>query len=110
MLATLQASPIAHLTFPPVMVWAALVGVFTPLIGYVVNSSLWKNAPEPAKFAVQIVIAAVAGGITTAISTNVFGLNNATLEIVGTSILAALAAHHWGWVPSTIKAKLSKEA
>lgn len=108
MLAVLEAAPISHLTFPPVMVWAAIVGVFTPLAGYVINTKHWKTAPEPVKFGVQIVLAAIGGGVTTAIATNVFGINNATLEIIGTSILAALAAHHWGYSPSGIKAWFSK--
>jgi hypothetical protein len=85
-----------------------VVALFTPLLGYVVNTKFWKAAPEPVKALVQIVVAAVAAGITTAISTNVFGINAATLQLVITGIVTALGAHAWLWRPSGVSAHLTK--
>lgn len=108
MLATLQASPITHLTFPPVMIWAAIVGIFAPLPAYILNTKLWKDAPETVKSLVTTLVAAIGGGITMAISTNVFGINNATLEVILTSVFLAFGAHHGVWKPNTVQAKLTK--
>jgi hypothetical protein len=108
MLATLQASPITHLTFPLVMVWAAIVGIFAPLPAYIINTKLWKNAPETVKSLVTTLVAAIGGGVTMAITTNTFGINGATLEVVLTSILLAFGAHTGLWKLNTVQAKLTK--
>jgi len=39
-----------------------------------------------------------------ALDTKVFGFNDPTFELVVTSIVAALGAHHWLWKPSGISA------
>lgn len=106
----LVASPAPHLVLPVSQIWVVVVGLLTPLIGYVVNTSLWKKAPEPVKAFVQVVVAAIAAAITTAISTSVFGWNSATLQLIVTGIISALAAHQLLWRPSGVAAKLTAGA
>jgi hypothetical protein len=103
----LAASPAPHLVLPVAQIWVVVVGLLSPLVGYVVNSNLWKTAPEPVKAFVQVVIAAVAAAITTAISTSVFGLNAATLQLIITGVVAALSSHALLWRPSGIAAHLA---
>ena len=99
--------PSPHLVLPVSQIWVVVVGLLTPLLGYVTNSKLWKEAPEPVKALVQVVIAAVAAAVTTAITTNVFGWNNATLQLIVTGVFAALASHQFLWVPSGVQARLT---
>lgn len=106
----LAAPPAPHLVLPVAQIWVVLVAVFTPLIGYITNTALWKSAPEPVKAFVQVVIAAVASAITAAISTNVFGLNSATLQLIITGVLTALGSHALLWKPSGVQAHLTSRA
>jgi len=92
---------------PVSQIWVVVVGLVTPLLGYVTNTTLWRNAPEPVKAFVQVLIAAVAAAITTAISTNVFGANNATLQLILTGVVTALASHSLLWKTSGIAAHLT---
>lgn len=103
----LAASPGSHLVLPVAQIWVVVVGLITPLLGYVVNTSLWKNAPEPVKAFIQVALAAVAAAITTAISTSVFGWNNATLQLIITGVITALASHSLLWKPSGVQAHLT---
>ena len=89
------------------MIWAAIVGIFAPLPAYIINTQLWKNAPETLKSLVTALVAAIGGGITMAISTNVFGINSATLQVVLTSILLAFGAHAGLWTRNGVQAKLT---
>jgi hypothetical protein len=103
----LPAAPTPHLALPAAQIWVILVGLLTPLLGYVMNTALWKTAPEPVKALLQAVVSAIAAAITTAISTSVFGLNDATLELILTSVAASFGAHAWIWRPSGIAAHLT---
>lgn len=108
MLATLTASPIGHLVLAPAQVWVIIVGAATPLLSYVANTTLWKNAPEPVKALVQAVLAAITAGVTTAITTNVLGWNSASLQLIVTGVIAAFGAHAILWKPSEVAARLTK--
>lgn len=103
----LAATPAPHLILPVAQIWVVVVGLLSPLIGYVVNSNLWKTAPEPVKALVQVIVAAIAAAITTAISTSVFGINAATLQLIITGVLAALGSHSLLWKPSGVAAHLA---
>lgn len=104
----LPAAPTPHLALPAAQIWVILVGLLTPLLAYIMNTALWKNAPEPVKALVQAVVSAAAAAITTAISTSVFGFNDATLELILTSIAASFGAHAWLWKPSGVAAHLTR--
>jgi hypothetical protein len=99
--------PSPHLVLPVSQIWVVVVGLLSPLLGYVINTAAWRNAPEPVKAFVQVAIAAIGAAITTAISTNVFGFNNATLQLIITGIVAALGAHAILWKPSGVQAHLT---
>lgn len=93
------------LTLQGKQTWALLIGSLVPLGTYVINHvGPWVS--EPAKALFLVLMAAVAGGLYTALSTNSFGWNSATLQMVVTSVAAALAAHKLLWQPSTISARL----
>lgn len=100
------ANPTNKLTFPPAMVWVVVVAIFTPLAAYLINSKLWRNASEPVKALVQVAVSAVAAGVTTAITTNVFGLNNATLELILVSVVTSLKVGHPLWVKAQVQQRL----
>lgn len=105
-LADLPAKASPGFILPYAQLWALIVGLLTPLIGYVVNSKLWKDAPEPYKAFVQLAISAVATAIYTACATNVIGWNDATLQLLVTGILGSFSAHGLLWRPSGIAARL----
>jgi hypothetical protein len=106
-LAATGSVPSTHLILPVSQIWVVVVGLFAPLIGYITNTTLWRNAPEPVKAFVQVLIAAISAAITTAISTSVFGFNNATLQLIVTGVFTALAAHSLLWKPSGVQAHLT---
>lgn len=85
--------------------WVLVIGSIVPLVGYVLNY-LGPWVDEKIKAVVQVLVAAVAAALYTALETNVLGLNSQTLQLVVTAIVAALAAHHWLWKPSTISTEL----
>jgi hypothetical protein len=93
------------LVFPWQQVWPVIIGAFVPLVTYLLNHyAPWIS--EPIKAMVLVIVAAIATALYTAIATNVFGLNDATLQLVLTGILAALGTHHLLWKPSGISAAL----
>lgn len=97
--------PNSTLALPSEQFYALLIGSLTPLAGYVVNHwAPWCD--EKLKAVFQVLLAAVAGGLYQALDTGDLGLNTETLQILLTSIIAALFAHRLLWAPSTIAAKL----
>lgn len=85
--------------------WVAIIGALVPGIAYLVN----HHAPwisEPIKAAVFVVVAAASSALYAALATNVFGWNDATLQLVVTGVVTALAAHFGFWKPSTVAARL----
>ena len=98
-------SPQGPLALAGVQVWALLAGALMPLGVYVLNHAApW--ADEKVKAVVQVVLAAVAGGIAQAIDTGGVGWNDATLELVLTSVVAALFAHGFLFKPAGINTAL----
>lgn len=82
-----------------------LIGSLVPMGGYVVNRfAPWTN--ETVKGAVQVLLAAVAGALYIALDNGTLGLNSNTLQLIGSSVLAALAAHHWFYKPAKVNEKL----
>lgn len=94
------------LALPYAQLWAAVIGLFTPLVSYVLNSKLWAEAPESVKMVIQALVAAVVSAIYTAIATPNFGFNAATLELVGTTVLINFLAHELGYSKAGINTKL----
>jgi VIT1/CCC1 family predicted Fe2+/Mn2+ transporter len=85
--------------------WVFLIGAIVPLGGYVINHlAPWVD--EKVKAVVQVILAAVATALYTALATSVFGLNTETLQLVASGVVAALAAHNWLWRPSGINTEL----
>lgn len=107
-LADLSAAPTGQLVLPAAQIWVVVVGLLTPLVAYVLNSHLWASLSEPYKAFIQIVVSAGAAAITTAITTNVLGFNDATLQLIVTSVFASLVAHKVLWVPSGVQARLTR--
>lgn len=78
-----------------------VLGSIVPLITYVINHyAPWIS--EPVKAIVLVVATACVGACYTALETNVFGFNEATLELVLTAVVGALAAHKLLWNPAKI--------
>lgn len=85
--------------------WVILIGSIVPLGGYVLN----KLAPwttEPVKAAIQVVLAAAAGALYTALDTKVFGWNDETVSLVLSAVAAALFAHNFLFRPGKINTRL----
>lgn len=94
-----------HLAFSPSQVWLALISGLVPLVTYVINHvGPWVS--EPVKAAVLVLAAAIAGALYTAVTTNQFGWNATTAQLVVTAILSALVSHHLLWKPSGISTLL----
>jgi hypothetical protein len=97
-------------TGPPTLVgnaqlWTLVIGSLVPLFTYVLNHvGPWLT--EPIKATVLVVVAAAAAALYTAVSTNIFGFNTPTLQLVLSGVAAALAAHHLLWKPSGVSAIL----
>lgn len=101
--ATVTSSP--SLVLQSKQTWTILIGALVPLVTYVLNHvGPWVS--ETVKAFVTVLAAGIAGGLYTALATTSFGFNSATLQMVLTSIAAALAAHQLLWKPSGIAAKL----
>lgn len=93
------------LALPAVQVYTLLIGALVPLITYIINHAApWVS--EPVKAAVLVVAAAIAGALYQVLEAGEIGWNARTLEVVGTAIVGALAAHHWLWQPSGTAARL----
>ena len=90
---------------PSVQTWALILGAVTPLFTYVLNHfAPWVG--EATKAIVLTVVSGVVGAVWAAIETNVFGWNDATVQLVLTAILGAFGAHALVYRPSGIHAKL----
>lgn len=99
----LHTSPVLFLQQK--QLWVLLIGSLVPLVTYVLNHvGPWLS--EPVKAFVLVLASAIAGGLYTALSTNVFGWNAETAQLVLTAVAAAFAAHHMIWKPSTISTRL----
>jgi uncharacterized membrane protein HdeD (DUF308 family) len=86
-------------------VWVVLLGALVPLATYIINHfAPWVT--EPVKALVLAIVAAVVAALYTAIETSIFGLNDATLQLVLSAIVAAFGAHLLVWKPSGIAEKL----
>lgn len=94
-----------HLLFTNDQLWILLIGSIVPLGGYVLNR-LAPWVAESVKGVVQIVLAALAGALYTALQTSVFGWNEKTLSLVFSAVVAALFAHNLLWKPSKINTVL----
>lgn len=85
--------------------WVILIGSIVPLGGYVINR-LGPWVSETVKGIVQVVLAAVVGALYAALDTNVFGLNEPTVQLVFSAVAAALMAHNFLWKPAKVNTKL----
>jgi hypothetical protein len=93
------------LVFPKAQIWTLIVGALVPLVTYALNHAApWVG--EPVKAFVLAIAAAVAGALTTAIATNVFGWNTPTLQLVLSAVVAAFLAHKLIWLPSGVSTLL----
>jgi hypothetical protein len=93
---TLDPVPPRQLVLPTDQVWTLIAGGIVPLFTYAIN----KYAPwvsENVKALVLALAAAVAGGITQAITAGGVGLNQTTLQFVATAVFGAFLAHAHAW-------------
>lgn len=94
-----------NLALPADQFWTLLIGSLVPLGGYVINYvAPWCD--EKVKAIVQVLLAAIAGALYKALDTGDLGLNSETLQLVFSSVIAALFAHRLLWAPSGINLKL----
>lgn len=94
-----------HLVIADKQFWVLVIGSLVPLVGYVLNHvGPWVT--EPVKAFVQVVLAAAVGALYTALETSVFGLNEQTVQLVLSAVVAALVAHHWLWKPAKVNERL----
>jgi hypothetical protein len=99
------AVPAPTLVFPWQQVWPIVIGGLVPLVTYVLNHvGPWLT--EPIKALVLVLVSAIATALYTALATKVFGLNNATLQLVLTGVFASLFSHKLLWLPSGISTLL----
>lgn len=93
--------PSPTLVLPTDQLWAFAAGSVIPLMTYAIN----KWAPytsEKIKGIMQVLAAAIAGGLTQAITAGGVGFNSITLQFILTAVVAALGAHKALWLPSGI--------
>lgn len=94
-----------HLILKDQQLWVILIGSIVPLGGYVLNRiSPWVS--ESVKGIVQVILAAIVGGLYTALDTSVFGFNQTTVSLVFSAVAAALVAHNFLWKPAKINTLL----
>jgi hypothetical protein len=97
-----------HLLFTNDQLWILLIGSIVPLGGYVLNHvAPW--ASETIKGVIQVVLAAAAGALYTALETSVFGWNEKTLSLVFSAVVAALFAHNLLWKPAKVNTRLGAQ-
>jgi hypothetical protein len=93
------------LVVPQAQLWTLMIGAFVPLVTYVINHvGPWVS--EPIKGFVLAVAAIIASALYTALDTNVFGFNAATLQLVAASVLMAFLTHALVWKPSGVSTAL----
>lgn len=98
-------NPDSHLIASNPQIWTLLIGSIVPLVGYVLNTHApWLD--EKVKAIIQVVLAAVAGALYTALGTSVIGFNGPTAQLVVTAVIGALGAHHLLWKPGGISTAL----
>jgi hypothetical protein len=97
--------PQPTLALPTDQVWTLIAGGLAPLAAYVLNY-VGPHTSEKIKAVVQIVVAAIAGGVAEAITAGGVGFNTVTLQFVLSAVIAALAAHKILWQPATISTAL----
>lgn len=76
-----------------------------PLLGYLANH-FGPHVDEKTKAVVHVVLAAAAAAVFEAADKGGVGFNAQTAQLVLTSVVAALSAHHLLWKPSQIAAAL----
>lgn len=82
-----------------------LIGSLVPMVTYVIN----RKAPwidESVKGMIQVLVAAVAGALTIALDNGTLAFDRPTLQLVGSSVVAALVAHNFFYKPSKINKRL----
>lgn len=89
------------LVLPTTQLWVLLIGAAVPLVTYVLNHvGPWLS--EPVKAFVLALVTVIVTSLYTAVSTNVFGFNDATLQLVASGVLAAFLAHTLVWKPAGV--------
>jgi hypothetical protein len=102
------------LVLDQVQLYSVVIGVFSPIVGYIVNSGLVKKVsasiPEPVAAMVHVLIAAVGAAIYQAAVAGHLGFNDETLQVLLSAVVAAFAAHRLIWVPSGVQPRLAAGA
>lgn len=99
------SAPQPTLALPTDQIWTLLAGAIAALPTYLLN----KHAPwntDQVKLLAHVIAAAIAGGITQAVTAGGVGFNNTTLQFVVTAVVSALGAHLLAWKPSGVAATL----
>jgi predicted naringenin-chalcone synthase len=100
------AQPADSLFLSPVVIYTLVVSAVTPLVGYITNSALWVNAPEPIKGLVTAIITGLATAGTEAAATNSLGWNTTTLGLIVIGELAAFRGWHPVWKTVAVQPRL----
>jgi NhaP-type Na+/H+ or K+/H+ antiporter len=95
----------APVLFPWDQIIVLIIGFFVPLVGYLLNR-VGPWASETVKGVVQVVVAAAAGAIYSAVGDPNFGWNNQTLQLVASAVVASLFAHNMLWKPAKVNTAL----
>lgn len=99
------------LALDQVQLYAVVIGIFSPIVSYVLNSGLvkrvWANVPEPIAAMVHVLVAAVGAAIYQAAAAGSLGFNDATLQVLLSAVVAAFVAHGLVWKPSGVQARLA---
>lgn len=90
---------------PPDQIWALVAGALVPLATYVINKwAPWTK--EPVKVMVMLIVSAIAGGLTQAITEGNVGFNRTTLGFVLAALIGSIGAHNGLWRPGQISIAL----
>jgi peptidoglycan/LPS O-acetylase OafA/YrhL len=85
--------------------WILVIGSLVPLVTYLLNHVL-PVVDEKVKALITVVVSAAAAALFAAIDTDVFGWNNATLQLVLSGVVATLLAHQLLWKPAKVNVAL----
>lgn len=108
----MEPHPTTVLILSQTQLWIVLIGIFSPILSYLLNNKVlrkfWEGLPEPVAGMIHVLVAAVAAGVYAAVETNQFGWNDVSLQYVVTAVVAAFLAHNMGWKPIGVQAVLTR--
>lgn len=92
-----------QLLFDENQLWVVIIGSIVPLGGYFINKVMPWNS-ETIKGIVQVILAAIAGTLFTALATDI-GSFTSFLQQAFSATVAGLFAHNILWKPANVNIK-----